>query len=201
MNVERRPLRPLRGADVRRRRHRARLLRDAARRRRHHVDVRRRHHARHPARLSRDGQGDRVADGDRDGPPRRDRRDPPQSRDRRPSRRSAEGEAQPERDDHRPRHLAAERLAARGRGADAPVQVLRRADHRRRRTSGRHPHQPRHPLLRGCRLRSHGRRVHDGGGPRDGRGRHDARRGEGDPPASPHREAARSSTAPGGCRD
>ena len=51
--------------------------------------------------------------------------------------------------------------AARGRGADAPLQVLRRADHRRRRPARRHPHQPRHPLLRGRRLRPPGRRVHD----------------------------------------
>ena len=46
--------------------------------------------------------------------------------------------------------------APRGRGADAPVQVLRRADHRRRRPPRRHPHQPRHPLLRGRRLRPAG---------------------------------------------
>ena len=64
-------------------------------------------------------------------------------------RRGAEGQAQPERDDHRPGDAAADRRAARGRGADAPLQVLRRADHRRRRPPRRHPHQPRHPLLRG----------------------------------------------------
>ena len=92
----------------------------------------------------------------------RHRRDPPQPDDRRPGRRGAEGQAQPERDDHRPRHAAADGAAARGRGADAPVQVLRRADHRRRRAARRHPHQPRHPVLRGRRLRPPGRRVHDG---------------------------------------
>ena len=42
---QRRAVRPLRGPDVRRRRHRPRLLRDAARHRRHGGHVRRRHHA------------------------------------------------------------------------------------------------------------------------------------------------------------
>ena len=80
--------------------------------------------------------------------------------------------------------------AARGRGADAPLQVLRRADHRCRRPPRRHPHQPRHPLLRRRRLRPSGQRVHDVRDAAHGVGRHDARRGQGDPPALPHREAA-----------
>ena len=82
---------------------RAGLLRDAARRRRHLGHVRRRHHAGGPARLGGDGQGHRGAHGDRHGPPRRHRRDPPQPVDRRPGGRGAEGQAQPERDDHRSR--------------------------------------------------------------------------------------------------
>ena len=57
--------------------------------------------------------------------------------------------------------LAADGAAARGRGADAPLQVLRRADHRPGRAARRHPHQPRHPLLRGSRLRTARHRVHD----------------------------------------
>ena len=67
-----------------------------------------RHHARRPARVGGDGQGHRVAHGDRHGPPGRHRRDPPQPDDRRPGRRGAEGQAQPERDDHRPGDAAAD---------------------------------------------------------------------------------------------
>ncbi len=81
--------------------------------------------------------------------------------DRGPDRRGAEGQAQPERDDHRPGHPAADRHAAGRRRPDAPVPLQRRADHRRLRSAGRHPDQPRHPLLQRRRLRSAGHRVHD----------------------------------------
>ena len=52
-----------------------------------------------------------------------------------------------------------------------------------RRAARRHPHQPRHPLLRGRRLRSAGHRVHDVRSARHRSGRHVARRRQGDPPA------------------
>ena len=145
---QRRTVRPLRSPHVRRRGHRPRLQRRAARHRRHLGHLRRRHRAAGAHRQRRDGQGHRGPHGHRHGPRGRHRRHPPQPLDRRPGGRGAEGEAQPERHDHRPGHAAAHRHAGRRRGADEPVQVQRRADHRRRRPAGRHPHQPRHALLR-----------------------------------------------------
>ena len=59
--------------------------------------------------------------------------------------------------------LPADGAAARGRGADEPLPVLGRADHRRRRAARRHPDQPRHPLLRDVRLRAPRLGVHDVG--------------------------------------
>ena len=89
--------------------------------------LRRRHRTRRAAGVGRDGQGHRGTHGRRHGPPRRHRRDPPQHVDRRPGRRGPEGQALPVGDDHRPGHAAPDRAAPRRRGADAPVQVLRRA--------------------------------------------------------------------------
>ena len=63
-------LRPLRGAHLRRRRHRPRLQRRAARHRRHRGHVRRRHHPHRADRLGGDGQGHRGTHGDRRWPAR-----------------------------------------------------------------------------------------------------------------------------------
>ena len=151
--------------------------------------LRRRHRTRRAARVRGDGQGDRGPDGRRDGPPRWHRRDPPQHVDRRPGGRGPEGQAVAVGHDHRPGHAAADGVAARRRGVDEPVQVLRRADHRPRRSTRRHPDEPRHPVLRGHRLRPSGHRVHDVRPAGHGARRHVTRRGEGDPAGASHREA------------
>ena len=127
-------------------------------------------------------------------PSRRHRRDPPQPVDRRSGRRGAEGQAQPERDDLRPGHAPADGEAARGRGADEPVPLLRDADHRSRRPPRRHPHQPRHPVLRGRRLRASGLGVHDPRTADHRQGRHVARRGQGGAADSTASRSCRSST-------
>ena len=57
--------------------------------------------------------------------------------------------------------LAPHRHAARGRHHHGHLPHQRRADHHRRRETGGHPHQPRHPLRRAVRLRPAGQPVHD----------------------------------------
>ena len=65
----------------------------------------------------------------------------------------------------------------------APLQGLRHPGHRRRRRARRHPHEPR-PAVRGGH-RAAGLGADDLARPRDRAGRHDARRGERDPPPPP----------------
>ena len=143
-----------------------------------------------PAGVGRHGQGDRRPDGRRHGSPRWHRSDPPQHVDRGAGVGGPEGEAFAVGDDHRPRDARTDGPAARGGGPDAPLQVLRRTDHRSRRSPRRHPHQPRHPLLRRSRFRAARHRLHDLRRARHRRGRHLARPSQGDPPAAPHREAS-----------
>ena len=121
----------------------------------------------------------------------RHRRHPPQPVDRGPGRRGRQGEALRVRDDRRPRHARPRRTScARRPRPHGPLQDLRRADHRRRRPAGRHPHQPRPALRR----RPRPTRIGDG---------HDQRAASSPPRSAPPSRRPRTSsgsTASRSCR-
>ncbi len=147
------------------------------------------HRAGAPHRVGGDGHRHRGAPGHRHGPRRRHRHRAPQPVGRRPGGRGRQGQALAVRHDRRPRHAAARRARRVGPGDHGQVPHLRRADHRPRRPSRGHPHQPRPPLRR--RRRPAHRQRHAAAAARHRLGRHHARRGQGHPLEEPHREAAR----------
>ena len=86
--------------------------------------------AQHPARLSGDGHGDRVAARDRDGPDGRSRGRPQEPLHRGPGGRGGQGQALRERDDRRPDHDAPAAEDLRGARRDGALPHLGRAGHR-----------------------------------------------------------------------
>ena len=133
--------------------------------------ITRKYSLRMPLVSQRDGHGDRGADGDRDGPPRRRRRAAQEPVRRGAGAAGGPGQALGGRDGHRPGDLRP-RGHARGRGAALrALPDLRRAGDHRRRHARRHRHQPGHPVRDRPVPPGQGRDDQDAAGHRPGRGR------------------------------